>query len=406
MKRVLHVIAQYPGKTGSGVYLKSIMQQCSAKGYDQALIAGVSKEDSLEFKYADEFYPVVFNSPSIPFPILGMSDNMPYKSMKYSSISEEMMKKWEIKFKEVTKNAIGEFKPDVIISHHLWLSTSFIADLADGIKTIGICHGTDLRQLSKSPIYKDRVISGCQKLDKVFALNVEQKKKISDIYIIPKDNIVVVGGGYNEKLFYFPEKKKYSDNNREIKIIYAGKLSFSKGLMSLLKVFDSIKTKYNTKLYLAGTGSGEEERSIKEYGREIGNKVIFLGNLKQSQLGDRFRASDLFVLPSFYEGLPLVVIESLASGLRIVTTDIPGLKSYLGETISNSDSIEYVGLPQMLDIDQPLESDLPIFEDELQLKIEKQILKVLDAKCLDSNIEKEIELLSWKGVFSRMEKHL
>lgn len=406
MKKILHVIAQYPEKTGSGIYLKSIMAECSENGYNQALIAGVSKEDTLEFKYTKQFYPVVFNSESIPFPILGMSDNMPYESMKYSSMSKDMMKKWEVEFKRVAKDAIEKFKPDVIISHHLWLSTSFITDLAEDIKVIGICHGTDLRQISKSPNHKDRVITACQKLDKVFALNNDQKKNISDKYKISKDKIMVVGGGYNEKIFYFPGKKQNNKHSEEIKIIYAGKLSYSKGLMSLLKVFDNIKEKYNTKLFLAGTGTGEEERTIKECGKEIGDSVIFLGSLKQSELGDRFRDADLFVLPSFYEGLPLVVIESLASGLKVVTTDIPGLKAYLGEIINNSDAIEYVDLPEMLDVDEPLESEIPNFEQQLQLKIEEQINNILEDKDLDSNIEKEIEGLSWKGVFSKIEKHL
>lgn len=403
MKKILHVIAQYPGKTGSGIYLKSIMEQCNKKGYSQGLIAGVSIEDDVKLKYTEKFYPVVFNSEEVPFPILGMSDNMPYESMNYSSISEEMFKMWEVEFKRVLKDAIEELKPDVIISHHLWLSTSFVTEIAKGIKTIGICHGTDLRQIDKSPQYREKVLLGCGKLDKVFALNNEQKKMINTIYNISKDNIVVVGGGYNEDIFYCPENKK---ENEEIKIIYAGKLSYAKGLISLLKVFDSIKDKYNVKLLLAGTGSGEEKRLIKELGNEIGEKVVFLGGLEQVELAENFRNSDVFVLPSFYEGLSLVVIESLASGLRVVTTNIPGLKDYLGEEINSSNIIEYVALPKMIEVDQPLESEVPTFEENLKLNIEKQINNVLQEKTIGVNIREEIEKLSWKSVFSRMEQYL
>ena len=403
MKKILHVTAQYPGKTGSGIYLSSIMGECQKKGYSQALIAGISKEDRVEVKYTEDFYPVVFNSPAVPFPVLGMSDIMPYNSMKYSTISEDMIEKWEVEFKKVLKIAIKDFKPDVIISHHLWLSTSFITELAEGIKVIGICHGTDLRQIERSPRYKDRVIRGCQKLDKVFALNNEQKEKVNAVYGISSDDIIVVGGGYDKEIFYFPKVKNI---NKDIQIIYAGKLSYSKGLMSLLRVFDKIKDKYNIKLSLAGTGSGEEERKIKEYGREIGDSLVFLGSLKQSLLAEKFRESDLFVLPSFYEGLSLVVIESLASGLKVVTTDIPGLKSYLGDAINNSGVIEFVNLPQMLEVDEPLESALASFEEELQIKIEKQINNILRNKQLNNDIKKEIDRLSWEGVFNKMEKHL
>lgn len=408
MKKILHVTAQYPGKTGSGIYLKSIMGECHKKGYSQALIAGVAKDDIIELQYTEEFYPVVFNSPMIPFPVLGMSDNMPYESMKYSNISETMIEKWEVEFKRVVKNAIEEFKPDLILSHHLWLSTSFLTEIAKDIKIIGICHGTDLRQIEKSTRYKARVINACQRLDKVFALNNQQKEKISSVYGIKSDKIVVVGGGYNKDIFYFKDEKNVEKEKKtkDIRIIYAGKLSYSKGLMSLLRVMDMIKDKYNIKLFLAGTGSGLEEVAIKEYGREIGESVVFLGSLKQSDLGKSFRDSDIFVLPSFYEGLPLVVIESLASGLSVVTTNIPGLKSYLGEEINESGIIEYVELPEMIEIDQPLESEIANFEDRLKLKIELQIEKLLKSEEINLHTRKKIEALSWEGVFLKMEKHL
>lgn len=272
MKKILHVIAQYPGKTGSGVYLESIMAQSHTKGYPQALIAGISIEDDIDFKYADKSYPVTFNTKTLPFPILGMSDNMPYESTRYSCISEEMMIKWQEEFKRVLNNAIEDFKPSVIISHHLWLSTSFVKEIASDIKVIGICHGTDLRQFNKLPRYRKKVLSGCENLDMVFSLNMEQKYLINKTYNIPKNKIVVVGGGYNEEIFYFPSCER---TDREVRLVYAGKLSYAKGLIPLLNVFHLIKDKYNIKLFLAGTGTGEEERDIKRLGKKIGDSVIF-----------------------------------------------------------------------------------------------------------------------------------
>ena len=57
------------------------------------------------------------------------------------------------------------------------------------------------------------------------------------------------------------------------------------------------------------------------------------------------------ILPSFYEGLPLVILEGLASGCRIVATDLPGTKEVLGN--SDADFITLVKTPRLRFTDQP-----------------------------------------------------
>ena len=103
MKRILHIISQYPGKTGSGIYLKELIKEGNKKGYIQGLIAGLSKgEENIDLNIPKQyFYPVLFKTEKIPFPIVGMSDIMPYESTKYSEINNEMFIKWEKGFKRL-----------------------------------------------------------------------------------------------------------------------------------------------------------------------------------------------------------------------------------------------------------------------------------------------------------------
>lgn len=311
----------------------------------------------------------------------------------------------EKRIKKTIKEAILEFKPDIIISHHLWLSTAIvgelISELGQSIKTIGVCHGTDIRQLKHSERYRRDVVCGCRKLDFVFSLNEEQKNIINKEYNISKEKIKVIGGGYSGEVFYPPLCKS---QNSTIKIIYAGKLSYAKGLLSLLNVFKEIKDKYAIKLLLAGSGSDEEAASIKEISKSLGSKVEILGELSQPRLANVFRKGDIFVLPSFYEGLSLVTIEALASGLLVASSFIPGLKSYLGDKINSSGVIEYVELPKMKDIDNPLKEELPKFEKSLQKKIEKQINRINNGYIIDEGVRKEINKFSWEYVYKRIEE--
>ena len=130
------------------------------------------------------------------------------------------------------------------------------------------------------------------------------------------------------------------------------------------------------------------------------------GSVPQQKLGEIFRKSDIFCLPSFYEGLALVVIEALASGLRVVTTDLPGLKNWLGNKINQSEVIEYIELPTLENADIPQKEDLTGFEKRLMMGLEKQIDKSQKNRFFENEkLKSAVRKLSWEGVFARMEKY-
>jgi glycosyltransferase involved in cell wall biosynthesis len=399
MKKILHIISQYPGRTGSGIYLNALAKEGKRKGYTQGLIAGIPYSDNFQPKYVEEFYPMVFNTEELPFSIVGMSDTMPYESTRYNELTDEMLYQWESSFRKAIIYALEDFKPDIILSHHLWLSTSLVRELAPDTKVIGICHGTDIRQLEKCPQYKDDILSNFRKLDLVLSLSDFQREDIERIYNIPKSKIVTIGGGYDEDIFFHPLDKV---SNEKIKIVYAGKFSFAKGLVSLLNIFKGIREKDNLELYLAGSGTGKEEKFIKTLAMGIGSNISFLGELTQKELGQVFRESHIFILPSFFEGLSLVSIEALASGMLIVATEIEGLKSNLGSEINENGIIEYVKLPRMMKVDEPLKEDLEIFENRFKLGIEKQIERIKKGYKMDEDIKKRIKEKSWKNIFNKI----
>lgn len=98
--RILNIISQYPGKTGSGTYLQSLIMEGKRRGYNQGLIAALPYGDDYKNIYVDKFYPVFFESESLPFPIVGMSDIMPYRSTMYSDLDEEKFSLYKEAFKK------------------------------------------------------------------------------------------------------------------------------------------------------------------------------------------------------------------------------------------------------------------------------------------------------------------
>ena len=61
--RILSITAQKPNSTGSGVLLTELVKELAAKGHEQAVVAGVYKEDKTEVPENTKIYPVIFNPP-------------------------------------------------------------------------------------------------------------------------------------------------------------------------------------------------------------------------------------------------------------------------------------------------------------------------------------------------------
>ncbi|MBC8384956.1 MAG: glycosyltransferase family 4 protein [Candidatus Cloacimonetes bacterium] len=402
--KILHILAQKPGNTGSGIFLQSLLNEAGKKKYQQSVIAGISKNDNLESCGIPEdiqFFPVLFETEELPFPVIGMSDVMPYQSTRYQDLSNKMTEQWQSAFKDQIRNAVEKFQPDLIISHHLWILSVFIKELFPNFPIFVISHGTGLRQLKLAKQFSQYVIAGSKELDHIFALTEFQKAEIIREYGISKNTISVIGGAYNPKIFY-PAK----NSNQKIKLVYCGKLSYAKGVLSLIKVFNRLKTVgVEPELILVGSGSGEEEQSIRNFAEKCSNEIKFTGAVSQHKLAEIFRNSDIFVLPSFYEGLGLVVIEALACGLRIVSTDFPGLKEWIGEEINQTGIIKYVQLPRLKNKDIPIKDDLPVFERRLETALSEQIQAHISAKQKPDLTEFLLDK-TWTGIFSRIEKRI
>jgi glycosyltransferase involved in cell wall biosynthesis len=405
--RILHTLAQRPGKTGSGVFLQELFAAGYKKGYTQAVLAGIPQTqtepnvDNLEEK---NFFPVYFESESLPFPVVGMSDVMPYSSTKYSDLDEKMLSAYKEAFTLKIKEAVESFKPDVVISNHLWFMSALIKELYPDLKVLCLCHGTDLRQAELSPNIFKIVKQNITKCNVAFALNEVQKQTIIQKYGFEEDRVVVSGTGYDPSIFFQTPKPKPTP----VKIVYVGKMSNAKGVPHLLEAFESLAYKKDVvTLVLIGGGVGKESKDIQKKISSMKTGVKYLGFVEQEELVGSFHNSHIFILPSFFEGLPLVVIEALACGMRVISTQLPGLREFLGRNFEDIGAISYIDLPKMKSVDKPLDKEVSNFEKAIAQALKKQIEAVLKHKEIDKQIlEKNLEDKTWMGLFERLELYM
>lgn len=111
---------------------------------------------------------------------------------------------------------------------------------------------------------------------------------------------------------------KISDN--QILIGHIGRFSIQKNHSFLIDIFKEIHN-INKKAVLILIGNGELEDEIKLKVKELNveKSVKFLGIRKD--INELLNAMDVFLLPSFFEGLPVVGVEAQATGLHVVTSD-------------------------------------------------------------------------------------
>ena len=169
--RILSITAQKPNSTGSGVFLTELVKELAAKGHEQAVVAGVYKEDKTEVPENTKVYPVIFKSEELPFPIAGMSDEMPYESTRYCDMTEDMAGQFANAFLTKIRQAVKEFQPDLILSHHLYLLTALVRENFSELPVYGFCHNTDLRQLQKNVLKQEYIKAQIAKLNRIFALH-------------------------------------------------------------------------------------------------------------------------------------------------------------------------------------------------------------------------------------------
>lgn len=166
---------------------------------------------------------------------------------------------------------------------------------------------------------------------------------------VPKNKILVQYNGIDTQLFKFSEAQRLAIRNQldvkndEFMIFSIGRLTVAKDFSNLIQ---SIKLLDNKKLkvFIAGDGplKNDIETEIAKY--QLDNNIRLLGLCKN--IVNFLNASDVFVLPSAWEGFPIVIGEAMASELLVVTTNAGGAKEWFPDDFE--DLVVPIKNPQLL----------------------------------------------------------
>jgi glycosyltransferase involved in cell wall biosynthesis len=401
MMHVLHILSQRPSQTGSGVTLQALLQYGQEQGYVQAAVVAAAKGEAkpeIEALPPELVFPLYFEQGPLNFPIPGMSDVMPYKSTRFSEMHGEHIDAYKKAWANLLREVKAQFKPDVIHSNHLWILSAMLKDIFPEIPIVTHCHATGLRQMELCPDLKKAVQQGCARNNLFAVLHEEHAALVEKNLGVDRQRIHVVGAGYMDNIFH---NKNAERNPNHKRILYAGKYAHAKGVPYLLDAFERLAQKdAHLSLDIAGSGSGDEAQKLRERMQTMAPNVHMHGQVNQRELAELMRRADVFVLPSMYEGLPLVLVEAFACGCRLVATDLTGIREQIAPYLK--DAIYLVPKPKMQSVDQPSEDAVGPFKVQLTHAIEQALLggAINPAKA---TFKQSLEHFKWQTVSTRID---
>jgi len=159
------------------------------------------------------------------------------------------------------------------------------------------------------------------------------KREILERLDFDKSKIKVIYHGINHNIF------KVKNSNIDIKlpskfIFSVGSIEPRKNLLGLLKAYNSLDSsiKNEYKLLLAGF-KGWENNEIIELINQNRDNIEYLGFISDDELATVYNRASLFIFPSFYEGFGLPILEAMACGTPVISSNSSSMPEVGGDAI-------------------------------------------------------------------------
>jgi len=153
-----------------------------------------------------------------------------------------------------------------------------------------------------------------------------------------ENNMVVIENCINENQLLentdkINKRKELEIDKDDFVFINVGSLTEQKGQKYLIEAFYKIFCEYkNVKLIIVGDGRLRKNLEHQTNKIKLSSKIRFLGNRKD--IPDLLYASDVFVLSSLWEGLPMVLLETMYLGLVIIVTKVGVMEEIITEKVT------------------------------------------------------------------------
>ncbi len=227
-----------------------------------------------------------------------------------------------------TVSLIRKHKIDIVHTHGYKSDIiGYLAARLTGIPVISTPHGSELSIDPKLNLYQrvgdwflkmvDQIVPVSDGLEKEYRGKGFNPDKIK---MIRNGLDILEVQGVRPSIDFMADKSE-----KDVRFIgYVGQLIERKGLHNLIKAMKIITSNIKAKLLLTGEGKVKEDLKKIVENNGLSDSVVFLG-FRTDRL-EIMKCFDVFVLPSYLEGLPRVIMEAMAAEVPVIASDIPGVR--------------------------------------------------------------------------------
>lgn len=170
----------------------------------------------------------------------------------------------------------------------------------------------------QSEFGKRFIVAGLRRSNKLIAVSQASAQRLSEL--LPNANIVMIPNGIKVQDFAPIQRQR----DAFVRLLFVGGMGKLKGERDLLRAMQiAVERAPQLRISMLGYGAETVESLCDEYGLRA--RIEHLGPVLHVERASFFRRADIFVLPSYGEGMPMSVLEALAAGLPIIATNVGGI---------------------------------------------------------------------------------
>jgi glycosyltransferase involved in cell wall biosynthesis len=237
----------------------------------------------------------------------------------------------DIKTYKQLREILKEENPDKIFTYQAkTIVYGCLAAKANGINEVypliaglgSVFRGSGLKNKVIKTVMKTQYKAACRASRKVFFQNSDDKNEFINNGILDDDKVVIINGsGVNLDKFMpepLPELPAF---------LFIGRLIKDKGVMEYLQACQKIKSEYpEVRCLLVGPYDSNPTALQPDELQPFIDKGIIEYFGEQSDIRPYLKQCSVYVLPSYHEGTPKTVLEAMATGRPIITSDAPGCR--------------------------------------------------------------------------------
>lgn len=253
----------------------------------------------------------------------------------------KVMRKWLGRFylksvRATFQRVAAEFKPDILFAPWAYPDGWAAVRLGrqSGLPVVIQVHGSDVLLLDQFPSRRRPTEEALRNADGVVAVSRDLGDRLVRMGVHP-GRVHVNYDGVDTSMFHpggkAEARSRLAIANGEPLLLFIGNLVPVKGVDILLQACGELLDQgFPVRLDIIGEGPLRGVLTQQVEQRKLTGRVRFLGSLANEQLPDRFRAADLFVLPSLSEGVPTVLLEASACDVPWVASRVGGIPEIVG----------------------------------------------------------------------------